>query len=69
MKRKKKSRWPDYERIEMPDIVTFGTTLFMRKDKQAIRIIFPTGQMVTFAPKDEIHTPPMLETDVGDSAS
>lgn len=54
MKKQKKSRWPDYEVVDMPNVVTFGTTLFMRKDKKALRIVFPAGQMVTFAPVDEV---------------
>ena len=54
MKRKKSPRWPEYDVVEMPDVVSFGTTLFMRKDKRALRRVFPAGQMVTFAPEDEI---------------
>lgn len=57
MARKKKiprKGFEDYERVEMPDVVTFGTTLFMRNDKRALKIVFPAGQMVTFAPEDEI---------------
>lgn len=43
----------DYQHIET-DAVTFGTTLFMRNDRRALKIVFPAGQMVTFAPMDEI---------------
>ena len=53
MKKKKTPRFPDYERVEMPEVVTFGTTLFMRKDNMALKIVFPAGQIVTFAPLDE----------------
>lgn len=59
MKRKKKQPRPgfeDYELVEMPDVVTFGTSLFMRKDKRALKIVFPAGQIATFAPLDEIDT-------------
>lgn len=56
MKKKLKTRWPDYERVDLKDIVTFGTTIFMRKDKKAIRIIFPAGQSIIFCPEDEIKT-------------
>lgn len=53
MKRNKKPRWPDYEVVKKPEgVVTFGTTLFIRKDGLAIRILFPAGQYVTFAPLD-----------------
>ena len=55
MKKKKEPRWPDYEVVKMPEgIVTFGTTLFMRKDKKALRVLFPAGQSVTFCPEEEI---------------
>lgn len=30
MKKKKAPRWPDYDRVEMPDVVTFGTTIYFR---------------------------------------
>ena len=61
-KKKKQPRWPDYEVVDMDKeagekVVTFGTTLFMRKDKQALRIVFPAGQIVTFCPQDEITQP------------
>ena len=55
--KKKQPRFPDYEVIDLDKlaggkVVTFGTTLFMRKDKQAIRIVFPAGQSVTFCPQE-----------------
>ena len=50
--RQKKKRWEDYDVIEMPNVVTFGTTLFMRNDGRAIRIVFPTGTTITFAPEE-----------------
>jgi hypothetical protein len=54
--KKKVSRpgFEDYERVPMVDTVTFGTILFMRNDRRALKIVFPTGQVVTFAPMDEI---------------
>ena len=52
--KKKINRFPDYERIDMPDIVTFGTSLFIRKDKRALKIVFPAGQIATFAPEEEL---------------
>jgi hypothetical protein len=55
--RKKKQPRPgfeNYELVKMPDVVTFGTSLFMRKDKRALKIVFPAGQMVAFAPEEEI---------------
>lgn len=56
MKKKKISRkgFEDYELVNMPDVVTFGTSLFIRKDKKALKIVFPAGQICTFAPQDEI---------------
>ena len=54
MKTKKQSRFPDYNRVNLEDIVTFGTCLFLRHDKQALKIVFPAGQTVTFASVDEI---------------
>ena len=51
----KKTRWPDYELVELPEgTITFGTSLFMRKDKKALRILFAAGQSVTFCPEEEI---------------
>lgn len=55
----KKKRWEDYDVVDLDEfagekVVTFGTTLFMRKDKQALRIVFPTGQIFTFCPQEEI---------------
>lgn len=51
---KKVARWPDYERVDLGETITFGTSIFMRKDKKAIRILFPAGQSIMFAPEDEI---------------
>ena len=53
-KKKPRPGFEDYDLVEMSDVVTFGTSLFMRKDKKAIKIVFPAGQMVTFAPEEEI---------------
>lgn len=56
MKKKKKTSRPgfeNYDLVVMPDVVTFGTNLFMRKDKRALKIVFPTGQIATFAPLNE----------------
>ena len=54
MKKKKVSRWPDFELIDLKGTVTFGTNIYMRKDKMAIRILFPAGESILFAPMDEI---------------
>ena len=53
--KKKKERYPDFDLITTPEsgIITFGTNVWIRKDKQAIKIVFPTGQEFTFAPIDE----------------
>jgi len=53
-KKAKKPRWPDYKLVKPPEgIITFGTSLFLRKDGMALRVLFPAGQAVTFAPMDE----------------
>jgi len=57
--KKKQPRFVDYDIIDLykiagQNVVTFGTTLYMRKDKQALRIVFPTGQTMTFCPLEEI---------------
>lgn len=54
MKKKKQSRYPDYDMVNLGGTITFGTNLFLRKDKRAIKIIFPCGDVLTFAPEDEI---------------
>jgi len=57
MKKQKKPHWPDYEVIDLDKlagtkVVTFGTTLFQRKDGQALRIVFPCGQTFTWCPQE-----------------
>ena len=51
---KKKSRYPDYERVNTDDVATFGTSVFIRKDKQALIIVFPAGQELHFKLMEEI---------------
>ena len=51
---KKKSRFKGYEKIDMKDVVSFGTTLFLRKDGKAIKIVFPCGTTATFAPTETV---------------
>ena len=54
MKRKTKPRFPDYDRVDTKDVVTFGTSVFIRKDRQALIIVFPAGQEMHFKPEQEI---------------
>lgn len=54
MKKEKINRFPDYERVEMKEVITFGTSVFIRKDKRALIIVFPAGQELHFKPEDEI---------------
>ena len=65
-KKNKKPRpgFEDYERVEMGKVVTFGTTLYIRKDRRALKIVFPAGQMVMFAPEDEIAVERGIDTSV-----
>ena len=51
MKKKKTPRFPDYERVDTDDVITFGTSVFVRKDSQALIIVFPCG--------DELHVKPI----------
>ena len=56
MKKKKKTpRFPDYDLITTPEsgIITFGTNLFLRKDKRGLIIVFPAGQELHFAPEND----------------
>lgn len=53
MKKNKKPRFEGYDLVDMSDVVTFGTNLYMRKDNLALKIVFPAGQIATFAPLDE----------------
>ena len=48
------SRFPDYEKVDTKDMVTFGTNVFIRKDRQALIIVFPAGQELHFAPESEL---------------
>ena len=54
MKRKRRAGFEDYDLVEMPDVITFGTELFIRKDKRALKIVFPAGQVCIFASEEEI---------------
>ena len=54
LKKKTNPRYPDFERVPMEDVITFGTTLFIRKDRGALLIVFPAGQEMIFAPEDEL---------------
>lgn len=53
MKKKPRPGFEDYERVNTDNLVTFGTTLFIRKDGQALKIVFPAGTVATFAPVDK----------------
>lgn len=54
MKKKKQNRFPDYDIVEMEGVVSFGTNVWIRKDKLALAIVFPCGQTLHFKPEDEI---------------
>lgn len=54
MKKKKFSRFPDYERVNTDNVCTFGTSVYIRKDKLALIIVFPAGQELHFKPENEI---------------
>jgi hypothetical protein len=50
-KKTPKKGFENYELVKTPEnVVTFGTTLFMRNDGLALKIVFPAGHMVTFEP-------------------
>lgn len=51
---KKKPRYSDYERVDTKDVITFGTSVYLRKDKRALIIDFPAGQSLHFKPEEEI---------------
>jgi len=51
---KKHPRYPGYELVDTQDVITFGTSIFIRKDKRAIIILFPAGQEMHFKPEEEI---------------
>lgn len=53
-KKKRKPRYPDYEKVDTKDVVTFGTAVFIRNDKRALIILFPAGQELHFKPEEEI---------------
>ena len=53
MKIKKKERFPDYEKFDTGETITFGTSVYIRKDRQALVIVFPCGNALHFKPADE----------------
>ena len=59
-KKKGRAGFENYDLVEMPDVVNFGTFLYMRKDERALKIVFPTGTVATFAPLEE--NPALLQT-------
>jgi hypothetical protein len=52
MKKKKIPRkgFEDYDLIDMTGKVTFGSAVFLRNDRLAIKVVFPAGDILTFAP-------------------
>ena len=54
MKIKKPQRFPDYERVDTKNVITFGTSVFIHKDKRALIILFPSGEEMHFKPEGEI---------------
>lgn len=54
MKKKKKiKRLPDYKQVDLGVVTfTFGTSVYLRKDGQAIAIIFPCGEILHFRPNE-----------------
>ena len=53
--KKKTPRFPNYELVDTSEIVTFGTNVWIRKDKQALIIVFPCGNELHFKPEYEIN--------------
>ena len=47
-KAKKASRFPDYEKVDLGEITTFGTSVYLREDERAIKILFPCGDIIEF---------------------
>jgi hypothetical protein len=54
---KKSKRFSDYNRVDLGDTITFGTTLFIRKDNKALKIVFPCGNILDFKPLEENDKP------------
>ena len=54
MKQNKKPRYPDYTKVDTTDVITFGTSVFIRNDNRALIILFPAGQELHFKPEEEI---------------
>ena len=52
--KKKNSRFPDYDLVDLKEVITFGTNVWVRKDKLALVIVFPCGNQLHFKPEDEI---------------
>lgn len=50
--KKRNPRFPDYTLVTTKEsgIITFGTNVWIRKDKLALIIVFPTGQELHFRP-------------------
>lgn len=52
MNNKKSVKFPDYNKIDTGDIVTFGTTVWVRKDGLDVMIIFPTGMQLHISDRE-----------------
>ena len=52
-KKQRRNGFENYALVDTGNVVTFGTSVFLRKDSKAIKIVFPAGQIMTFAPLDE----------------
>ena len=52
-RRAEKARFPNYEKVDLGEVITFGTSIFVRKDKRALIILFPCGSELHFEPENE----------------
>lgn len=49
-KQRGKDRFPNYDPVDLQNIVTFGTQVWIAKDTKSLIIVFPCGNELHFEP-------------------
>ena len=51
MKKKKERRYPDFNQVKIPSHMI--DSVWVKKDKTALKVVFATGHILDFKPVDE----------------